>query len=91
MRVDLSEAISILKRRKEKDAAQIELLERLRTELRAVTLELSSTVELSDSALVGMARKRGRKRMAPEEREVVSVRMRKYWEGRRQGKAEGAS
>jgi len=30
-------------------------------------------------------RRRGRKSMSPEERQEVSERMKKYWEGRRQG------
>jgi hypothetical protein len=78
VRLDLSEAIDFLKRRRAADQSAIETLERLQ-----------GGSQHSEIRIVG--RKRGRKSMAPDERAEVAERMRKYWEGRRQGKAEGAS
>jgi len=57
---------------------------------------IASLEELQRSAgtlppLPKAAGRRGRKSMSPEERQEVSERMKKYWEGRRHGGEDGDS
>lgn len=70
--MDLSDAIQKLYAEKESLVRAIAALETLQQDSRA------------GSAAVRRSR-RGRKSMDPEERQEVSLRMKKYWESRRNG------
>lgn len=74
--MDLYKAIQELYAEKEK-------LERVIASLEELQRSAGET-----PALLKSSKRRGRKSMSPEEREVVSERMRKYWASRRDGKEE---
>jgi hypothetical protein len=81
--MDLRRAIRALYEEKQRIEASISLLEEL--------LRSGGGSERRVPADLGDRKQRGRKTMSPEERRVVSERMKRYWARRRAGSARASA